>query len=127
MSNTLKTYFGSRKRDFSNKKNDEDERKKAKEIILDYHWIKMMLILYLEDIDSPGSASMLYHCLKNFDKNVNQINLLSTTTSDARIKSTPELKEENDAIRFINKTFEEFEGGRREKEWEIPELKSAMV
>ena len=37
MSNTLKTYFGSRKRDFSNKKNDEDERKKAKEIILDYH------------------------------------------------------------------------------------------
>lgn len=87
----------------------------------------MMLILYLEDIDSPGSASMLYHCLKNVDKNVNQINLLSTTTSDARIKSTQELKEENDAIRFINKTFEEFEGGRREKEWEIPELKSAMV
>ena len=38
MSNTLKTYFVSRKRDFSNKKkNDGDERKKAKEIILDYH------------------------------------------------------------------------------------------
>ena len=32
----------------------------------------------------------------------------------------------NDAIKFINKKFEEFEADRREKEWEIAELKSTI-
>ena len=35
MSNTLKSYFGSKKRDLSDKSNDGDERKKAKESNLD--------------------------------------------------------------------------------------------
>ena len=32
----------------------------------------------------------------------------------------------NDAIKFINEKFEEFEADRREKEREIPELKSII-
>ena len=37
MSNTHKSYFGSKKRDLSDKSNDGDERKKAKEATLIYH------------------------------------------------------------------------------------------
>ena len=36
MSNTLKSYFGSKKRELNDKSNDEDERKKAKESNLDF-------------------------------------------------------------------------------------------
>ena len=35
MSNTIKSYFGSKKRDLSYKLNDRDEQKKAKESNLD--------------------------------------------------------------------------------------------
>ena len=36
--------------------------------------------------------------------------------NDAQIKGTQRLKEVNDAIKFINEKFEEFEADRREKE-----------
>ena len=42
----------------------------------------------------------------------------------SQIKGTQQLKEVNDAIKFINEKFEEFEADRREKEREIAELKS---
>ena len=71
-------------------------------------------------------ASILYDCLKNLDKKINEIYQLSTTTNDAQIKDTQQLEEVNDAIKFINKKFEEFEADRREKERDIAELKSAI-
>ena len=43
--------------------------------------------------------------------------LLSTTTNDTQIKVTQQLKE----MKFINKTFEEFEACRRDKKQEIDE------
>ena len=62
--------------------------------------------------------------LKNLDKKVKEIHLLSTTTNDAQIKGTQQLKEVNDAIKFINEKLEEFEADRREKEQKIAVLKS---
>ena len=64
----------------------------------------------------------MYDCTKNLDKKVNEIHLLSTTTNDVQIKGTQQLKEVNDAIEFINEKFED----RRDKEWEIAELKSTI-
>ena len=52
--------------------------------------------------------------------------LLSTTTNDAQIKSTQQLKKVNDAIKLINEKFEELEADRREKEQEMSELKSTL-
>ena len=52
--------------------------------------------------------------------------LLSTTTNDAQIKSTQQLKKVNDAIKLISEKFEELEADRREKEQEMPELKSTL-
>ena len=124
MSNNLKSYFGNKKRDLSDKSNDGDERKKAKESNLDWSLNQDDTDVFAEGIDSPRCASILHDCLKNLDKKVNEIHLLSTTTNHAQIKGTQQLKEVNDAIKFINERFEEFELDRREKEQEIAELKS---
>ena len=43
-----------------------------------------------------------------------------------RLKGNQQLKEVNDAIKFINEKFEEFEADRRGKEREIAELKSTI-
>ena len=68
----------------------------------------------------------MYDCLKNLDKKVNEIHLLSTTANDAQIKGTQQLKEVNDPIKFVNEKFEELEVDRKEKEPEIAELKSTI-
>ena len=46
--------------------------------------------------------------------------------NDAQIKGTQQLKEVNDAIKFVKNFFEEFEDDRREKEREIAKLKSTI-
>ena len=125
MSNTLKSYFGSKKRYLSDKSDDGDERKKAKESNLDL-LINQDDAVFSEGIDTPRCASILYDCLKNSEKKVNEIHLLSTTTNDAQIKGTQQLKEMNDTTKFINEKFEEFEADRREKEREIAELKGTI-
>ena len=70
MSNTLKSYFGSKKRYLSDKSDDGDERKKAKESNLDL-LINQDDAVFSEGIDSPRCASILYDCLKNLDKKAN--------------------------------------------------------
>ena len=46
--------------------------------------------------------------------------------NDVQIKGIQQLKEVNDAIKFINEKFEQFEADRTEKEREIAELKSTI-
>ena len=126
MSNTLRSYFGSKKKDLNDKSNDRDERKKAKESNLDLSLNQDGADAFSGGFDSPRCASILYDCLNNLDKKVNEIHLLSTTTNDAQIKGTRQLMEVNGAIKFINENFEEFEADRKKKEQEIAELKSTI-
>ena len=126
MSNTLRSYFGSKKKELGDKSNDRDERKKAKESNLDLSLNQDDADAFSGGIDSPRCASILYDCLNNLDKKVNEIHLLSTTTNDAQIKGTQQLMEVNGAIKFINENFEEFEADRKKKEQEIAELKSTI-
>ena len=93
MSNTLKSYFGSKTTDNSDKSNDGDERKISKEGSLDLSLNQDDADVFSKGIDSTRCASILYDCLKNLDKKVNEIHLLSTTTNDAQIKGTKQLKE----------------------------------
>ena len=118
--------FWGKKRDLSDILNDGDERKKAKENNLNLSLNQDDTDVFTEGIDSPRCVSILCDCLKNLDKKVNEIHLLSTTTNDVQIKGTQQLKEVNHAIKFINEKFEEFEVDRRKKEWEIAELKSTI-
>ena len=91
MSNKLKSHFGSTKRDLSGKSNDGDKQKKAKECTLDLS-LNQDADVFPEGIDSPRCASILYDCLKNLVKKVNEIHLLSPTTNDAQIKGTQQYK-----------------------------------
>ena len=91
MSSKLKSYFGSTKRDLSGKSNDGDKQKKAKECTLDLS-LNQDADVFPEGIDSPRCASILYDCLKNLVKKVNEIHLLSPTTNDAQIKGTQQYK-----------------------------------
>ena len=93
MSNTLKNFFGSKKRDRSDKSNDGDERKKAKESNLDLSLNQDDTYVFAEGIDSSRRASILYDRLTNLYKKVNKMHLLSTATNDAQIKGTQQLKE----------------------------------
>ena len=61
----------------------------------------MMMMFFSESINFPRCASVLYDCLKNLDKKVKEIHLLSITTNDDQIKGTQQRKEVNDAIKFI--------------------------
>ena len=61
----------------------------------------MMMMFFSESINFPRCASVLYDYLKNLDKKVNEIHLLSTTTNDDQIKGTQQQKEVNEAIKFI--------------------------
>ena len=70
MSNTLKSYFGSKKRGLNDKSNDGDKRKKAKEGSLDLS--PNQNDVFSKGIGSPSCASMLYDCLKNLDKKSKQ-------------------------------------------------------
>ena len=123
MSNTLMSYSGSKRRDLSDKSNDGDERKKAKESNLALSLNQDDTDVFAEGIDSLRCVSIMYDCLKNIDKKVNEIHLLSATTNDDQIKATQQLKEVNDATKFFNEKFEEFEADRGEKERGITELK----
>ena len=83
MGNTLRSYFGSKTRYLSDKSNEGDERKKAKEGSLDLSLNQEDTDVFSKDIDSSTCESILYDCLKNLHKTVNEIHLLSTTTNNA--------------------------------------------
>ena len=87
MRNTLKSYFRRKKRDLSYKLSDRDERKKAKESNLDLSLNQDDTDVFAYGIDSPRCASILYDCLKNLDKNVNEIHLSQQPRMMARLKA----------------------------------------
>ena len=70
--------------------------------------------------------SLLYDCLKNLDKKVNKVHLLSTIMNDGQIKGIQQLNKVNAVIKFIDKKSEKFGVNRRKKEQEIAELKRTV-
>ena len=123
MSTTIKSFFDRQKRDLSDKSNEDDERKKARESSLNISLSKDDTDIFEEGIESPRCAGILYSCLQNLEKKVNEIFELSSSTKEAQIKGARHLEEVNESIKFINEKFEEMEADRKEKEQQISELK----
>ena len=67
MSNTIKSFFDRQKLDFSDKSNEDNETKKARE--------SSLITLYSKDstdtLTSPRCAGILHSCLQNLEKRVN--------------------------------------------------------
>ena len=126
MSTTIKSFFDRPKRDLSDKSNENDERKKAREGSLNISFSKDDTDIFEEGIESPRCAGILYSCLQNLEKKVNKIFELSSSTKEAQIKGAKHMEEVNESIKFINEKFEEMEADRKEKERQISELKNEV-
>ena len=112
MSSSIKSYFERKKRDLSDKSNNEEERKKARESTLDLSLSKETsddTDVFAEGIEPPRFASILYDCLKKLELKVNEIYELSSYTKDAQIKGAEQLEDVSESIKFINEKFEEDE------------------
>ena len=79
MSTTIKSFFDRQNRDLSDKSNEDDERKKEREkerereSSLDTSLSKDDTDIFEEGIESSRCADILYSCLQNLEKKVNEI------------------------------------------------------
>ena len=92
MTNTRKSYFGSKKRDNSDKSNDGDERKKAKEGRLDLSLNQDVADVFSEGIDSARCASILYYCLNNLEKKSTKYTCSQPLRMMPRLKALSKLR-----------------------------------
>ena len=84
-STNIKSYFEHKKRDLSNKSNNKEKRKKARESSLDLSLRRETnndTDVFTEGLESPRCASILYDCLKNVELKVNEIYELFSSTKD---------------------------------------------
>ena len=116
MSTTIKSFFDRQKRDLSDKSNEDDERKKARESSLNISLSKDDTDIFEEGIESPRCAGILYRCLQNLEKKVNKIFELSSSKKEAQIKGARHMEEVNGSLvrKFVNEKFEEMEADRKE-------------
>ena len=91
--------FDRQKCDLSDKSNEDNERKKARETerqrdretereresSLKISLSKSGADIFEEGIESPRCAAILYSCLQNLEKEVNEIFELSSSTKEAQI------------------------------------------
>ena len=91
--------FDRQKCDLSDKSNEDNERKKARErdreterqrdrereSSLKISLSKSGADIFEEGIESPRCAAILYSCLQNLEKEVNEIFELSSSTKEAQI------------------------------------------
>ena len=115
MSTTIKSFFDRQKRDLSDKSNEDNERKKVRESTLNTSLSKDDTDILEEGI-KPRCAGILYSCLQNLEKKVNEIFELSSSTKEAHIEGARHIEEVNESIKFMNENFEEREADRKEKE-----------
>ena len=115
MSTTIKSFFDRQKRDLNDKSNEDNERKKVRESSLNTSLSKDDTYIFEEGIESPCCAGILYCCLQNLEKKVNEIFELSSSTKEAQIKGARHMEEVNESIKFINEKFEEMEADKGKK------------
>ena len=99
MSSTIKSYFEHKKRDLSDKSNNNKEVKKATESSLD-------LLLSKEtnddaDVFTEGIRNRvsIFKIVQNFESKINDIYELSFPTKDAQIKGARQLEEVSKSIK----------------------------
>ena len=103
--------------------NEDDERKKLRESSLSTSLNKDETDIFEEGIESPRCAGILYSCLQNLGKKLNEIFELSSSTKEAQIKGVRHMGEVNESIKFINEKLEEMKADRKEKQRQILEPK----
>ena len=132
-SNTVLSYFDRRKRDLSDKSNDGEERKKAKEGSLDTSTVETNEVdtstnnevfhdtaqkTFLDELEK------VHQYLEKLDKKVSELYDIANTTKNSQIKGGEQLAEVKESINFINKKFDDYEVERKKKDEKIASLET---
>ena len=124
MSLDITNFFKSKKRDLSNNSEESGESsKKQREGSLNDSSVSENTEVFAEGLKSPECVSILFNCLQNLEKEMKILRDIAQTTQENQIKGTTQLTDLQESVNFINEKFQEYEQDRREKEWEIKELK----
>ena len=73
-------------------------------------------IVFAESLKSNECLKILMSCLKNLEKEVEELKYLASSNNANQIKGKRQLLDLKDAVDFVSKKFDDFERERLEKE-----------
>ena len=121
----IKSFFERKKRELSNKSDDGDNTKKAREqssleksIDADYTGD-----IFTEGLKSEECVAILYNCMKNIESKMKELITNSQDMKERQIKGERQLYELTNSI---NQKFEELEKDKKEREREIKNLEEKV-
>ena len=121
----IKSFFERKKRKLSNKSDDGDNTKKAREqssleesIDADYTGD-----IFTEGLKSEDCVAILYNCMKNTESKMMELITNSQDMKERQIKGERQL---NELTNSINEKFEELEKDKKEKEIKIKNLEEKV-
>ena len=110
----IKSFFERKKRELSNKSDDGDNTKKAREqssleesIDADYTGD-----IFTEGLKSEDCVAILYNCMKNIESKMKELITNSQDMKERQIKGERQL---NELTNSINEKFEELEKDKKRK------------
>ena len=120
----------SKKRDLSNNLSDEEALKKLREGRLDNSAVSDVSANnqdpFTEGLKSLECVNILMNCMRNLEKQVNQILKMLEKTEDRQIKGECQLTDLAKGVEFITQKFDEYEKDRREKDAIIATLQNEL-
>ena len=120
----------SKKRDLSNKSNDEEASKKFREGSLDNSAVSDVSVNnedpFTEGLKSPECVSILMNYMQNLEKQVGQIFKMLEKTEDRQIKGECRQTDLEKGVVFLTQKFHEYEKNRREKDAITATLQSEL-
>ena len=63
----------------------------------------------------PSCVGFLFNCLRNVEKQIKEIFVLTKSTQEKQIKDERQLNDLHDSVQFISNNFKEYEKDRAKK------------
>ena len=82
--------------------------------------------VFTNTIDSPECLQIIFNCLQNVEKNVNEIYEMQEKIQSSQIKGELQLNKLNHAVDFITKKCDQYESERTEKDKIINDLQGRV-
>ena len=82
--------------------------------------------VFTNTIDSPECLQIIFNCLRNVEKSVNEIYEMQEKIQSSQIKGELQLNKLNDAVDFITKKCDQHEAERTEKDKIINDLQGRV-
>ena len=113
----IKSFFELKKRELSNKSEEGDDAKRARDSSLDRSTAEAEkeCDVFAEGLKSEDCVVILYHCMQNLEK-MKEMCAMTEASQANQITGTQEFVEMNKSISHINEIFEEYQKDKKEEE-----------